>query len=128
VKWITLGGRDSGDGAATGWREPISISGQGKAAWASYSAGGLVFLGGPNPADVPRPAADPHLAGQPRRAGSFGIHRVFVNGAHIGMRNDKPPGYLVRQMAARNAIQHPGEGVDQIDRALRVVRTDIRHA
>jgi hypothetical protein len=45
VKWITLGGVDSGDYAATGWREPISISGQGKAAWASYSAGGLVFLG-----------------------------------------------------------------------------------
>jgi len=28
----------------TGRREPISMSGQGKAAQASYSAGGLVFL------------------------------------------------------------------------------------
>jgi hypothetical protein len=36
-----------------GWREPISISGQGKAAWASYSAGGLVFCGWfPERADI----------------------------------------------------------------------------
>jgi hypothetical protein len=98
VKWITLGDGDSGNYAATGWREPISISGQGKAAWASYSAGGLVFL--PiKPADAPAPAADPEPA-SPGRPGSFGIRGVFVNGAHIGMRNHKPPGHLVRQMAA----------------------------
>lgn len=99
VKWITLGDGESGDGVATGWREPISISGQGKAAWASYSAGGLVFLHIKS-ADAPCPAADPELAGQARPAESFGIRRIFVNGAHIGVRNDKPPGYLVRQMAA----------------------------
>jgi len=43
--------------ASTGWREPISISGQGKVAQASYSAGGLVFLAKPvDPGRASRPA------------------------------------------------------------------------
>jgi hypothetical protein len=45
VKWITSVRTNPGSSAVTGWREPISISGQGKAAWALYSAGGLVFFG-----------------------------------------------------------------------------------
>jgi hypothetical protein len=43
VKYITFGRAGPGNDADTGWRKPISISGQGKAAQASYSAGGLVF-------------------------------------------------------------------------------------
>jgi hypothetical protein len=35
--------------------KPISISGQDKAAWASYSAGGLVFLAGIDRAKATRP-------------------------------------------------------------------------
>jgi hypothetical protein len=44
VKYITFGRAGLGNDADTGWRKPISISGQGKTAQASYSAGGLVFL------------------------------------------------------------------------------------
>ena len=44
MNWITVVCRDLGHHAVTGWREPISISGQGKAAGAIYYAGGLVFL------------------------------------------------------------------------------------
>jgi hypothetical protein len=43
VNQITFGHAGSCHDADTGWRKPISISGQGKAASASYSAGGLVF-------------------------------------------------------------------------------------
>jgi hypothetical protein len=49
VKWITFARTGPGNDALTGWRKPISISGQGKAAWASYSAGGLVFFAGIDP-------------------------------------------------------------------------------
>jgi hypothetical protein len=44
VNWITQGRTGTRHDIRTGWREPILISGQGKAAPASYSAGGLVFL------------------------------------------------------------------------------------
>jgi hypothetical protein len=44
VKYITFSRAGPGNDADTGWRKPISISGQGKTAQASYSAGGLVFL------------------------------------------------------------------------------------
>jgi hypothetical protein len=44
VKWITFARRQTGHDVRTGWREPILISGQGKAAQALYSAGGLVCL------------------------------------------------------------------------------------
>jgi hypothetical protein len=47
VNWITYVRTNPGSSAVTGWREPISISGQGKAALALYSAGGLVFFRDP---------------------------------------------------------------------------------
>jgi hypothetical protein len=43
VNWITYIRTNTGLYALTGWREPISISGQGKAAQVSYYTGGLVY-------------------------------------------------------------------------------------
>jgi hypothetical protein len=44
VNWITQAEVEFLHDAGTGWREPILISGQGKAVPASYCADGLVFL------------------------------------------------------------------------------------
>jgi hypothetical protein len=44
VNWFTSSGKNPGNDARTGWHQPISISGQGKADQASYYAGGLVYL------------------------------------------------------------------------------------
>jgi hypothetical protein len=44
VNWITQVEVEILHDAGTGWREPILISGQGKAVPASYCADGLVFF------------------------------------------------------------------------------------
>jgi hypothetical protein len=43
VNWITSPGKNPDEDAVTGWRQPISISGQGKAAQVLYCTGGLVY-------------------------------------------------------------------------------------
>lgn len=45
MNWITQVGVETRHDTDTGWREPILISGQGKAVQASYCADGLVFFG-----------------------------------------------------------------------------------
>ena len=44
MNWFTPSSKNPGNDPRTGWQQPISISGQGKADQASYYAGGLVYL------------------------------------------------------------------------------------
>jgi hypothetical protein len=65
--------------------KPISISGQDKAAWASYSAGGLVFLDGIDRAKVTTTAPSSQ-AEEAAEDGWNNMHARLVQGAGlIGM-------------------------------------------